>query len=339
MKGRGAIVVLDGGNSKTDAAVIARDGHVLARAIGGGFRGEGQSVAVSAADLRELVAGVVAAAGSPEIDVIAAYLANVDFPDEDRQAREAIASWRLTDTIVMGNDTLALLRSGVSEPVGVAVVCGAGSNAIGIGPDGRVAAFPGIGVISGDWGGGGQLANEVMFHASRAEDGRGPATDLSRRIAERFQVSGALELAGALHLGRVPATTLTELVPLLFDAAAGGDAVARSIVERQAEEVAALAVSALRRCGLASHRATVVLGGGVLAARHRLLNDRAEELILERCPRARIVVPSLPPLYGAALLAFDELIPDREVRSAVDARLARDLARFPARTPALIPAP
>ena len=86
----------------------------------------------------------------------------------------------------VANDTFALLRAGVDEPRGVAVVCGAGINCAGLLPDGRTARFAAVGKISGDWGGGQQLADEAFWWAARADDGRGPATALATALPAHY---------------------------------------------------------------------------------------------------------------------------------------------------------
>ena len=53
---------------------------------------------------------------------------------------------------VVQNDAFALLRAGTDRGWGVAVVCGAGINAVGVGPDGTVVRFPALGAISGGLG-------------------------------------------------------------------------------------------------------------------------------------------------------------------------------------------
>ena len=55
---------------------------------------------------------------------------------------------------MVDNDTFAVLRAGTERGWGVAVVCGAGINCVGVSPDGRHARFPALGTITGDWGGG-----------------------------------------------------------------------------------------------------------------------------------------------------------------------------------------
>lgn len=208
------------------------------------------------------------------------------------------------------NDTFALLRAGLpvgAEPRGVAVVCGAGINCVGMTPDGRTARFPAIGRISGDWGGGGGLADEALWFAARAEDGRGEPTELARALPAHLGLDSMASLIEAMHLGRVPAGRRHELTPVLFAVAAAGDPVALSLVHRQADEVVAMASVALGRLGLLDEEVPVVLGGGVLAARHPQLNDRIAARLADRAPRARIHVVTAPPVLGAGLLGLDAL--------------------------------
>ncbi len=149
------------------------------------------------------------------------------------------------------------------------MVCGAGINCAGLLPDGRTARFPALGRISGDWGGGAGLAEEALWHAARAEDGRGEPTELARALPAHFGLGSMAALIEALHRGRIPDGRRLELAPVLFAVAAGGDPVAASLVERLAREVVAMAVVALDRLDLRDARVPVLLGGGVLAAATR----------------------------------------------------------------------
>ena len=76
-----------------------------------------------------------------------------------------------------------------------------------------------------------------------------------------------------------------ELARCCSRSAAAGDAVARSLVDRQAEEIVALATVALGRLGLLDVAAPVLLGGSVLAARHPQLDDRIGECSRSGRPR------------------------------------------------------
>lgn len=307
-----AVLAIDAGNSKTDAALVGADGTVLGTGRSGGFQpprvGVEAAVDVVGLAVAEAAATAGLRPGTPYAARVSACLANADLPVEERQLADAVAGRGWGAATEVRNDTFAILRAGLpgtGPPRGVAVVCGAGINCVGMLPDGRTARFPALGVISGDWGGGVGLAEEALWWAARAEDGRGGPTRLARALPGHFGLASMAALIEALHLGAVARRRVHELVPVLFAVAAGGDPVASAIVERQAAEVVALASVALGRLGLLDEEAPVLLGGSVLAARHPQLNDRIGELLAARAPRARPSVVTAPPVLGAALLGLD----------------------------------
>ncbi|MFD5766172.1 N-acetylglucosamine kinase [Streptomyces sp. NPDC127049] len=303
----GILLAVDAGNSKTDAAVLAPDGTVLGTARGGGFQPPLVGVAAAVDGLEEIVGRAAADAGVPlDFAHVTACLANADLPVEEAALEQELLERGWSRSVRVHNDTFAILRAGLDEPRGVAVVCGAGVNCVGMTPDGRTARFPAIGKISGDWGGGGGLSDEALWFAARAEDGRGEPTELAVALPAHFGRKTMYALIEALHLGLIPQARRHELVPVLFRVATEGDAVALSLVHRMAEEVVALSTVALRRLGLLDEEAPVVLGGSVLAARHPQLEDRLRELLAERAPKAVVRFVTAPPVLGAGLLALDE---------------------------------
>ncbi|MEU7293471.1 BadF/BadG/BcrA/BcrD ATPase family protein [Streptomyces exfoliatus] len=304
----GIVLAVDAGNSKTDVAVLGADGTVLGAARGGGFQPPVVGVKAAVDALAEIVGRACEEAGVPAaFDHVAACLANADLPVEETALRAELLGRGWSRSVRVHNDTFAILRAGIDEPRGVAVVCGAGINCVGMTPDGRTARFPAIGKISGDWGGGSGLAEEALWFAARAEDGRGEPTGLARALPAHFGLETMYALIEALHLGRVPFERRHELTPVLFRVSAAGDPVALSLVHRLAEEVVALSAVALGRLGLLDEEAPVMLGGSVLAARHPQLEERVRELLAERAPKAVIGFVTAPPVLGAGLLALDEV--------------------------------
>ncbi|MFI2782914.1 N-acetylglucosamine kinase [Streptomyces sp. ALB3] len=299
------VLAIDAGNSKTDVAVIGADGSVLGAARGGGFQPPVVGVDAAVDGLAEAVAPALARAGVDGVDHVSACLANADLPVEERELAEALDARGWGRTVEVRNDTFAILRAGVDEPRGVAVVCGAGINCVGMRPDGATARFPAIGRMSGDWGGGSGLAEEAMWFAARAEDGRGEPTELARTLPGHFGLDSMYALIEALHLGHIPYARRHELTPVLFSTGAAGDPVARGLVDRLGGEIVAMASVSLARLGLLEEEVPVVLGGSVLAARHPALDGRIAELLAVRAPKAVVKVVSAPPVLGAALLGLD----------------------------------
>lgn len=304
------LLAVDGGGSKTDVVICDDSGAVLGHAHGPGTNHQTYGLDETVRRLSALVAEARAAAALDDADrlaLAAVYLAGADLPEELAMLTDAVVRAGWADKSIVDNDTLALLRAGTAAPDAVAVVCGTGINCVGRAADGRVVRFPALGPLTGDWGGGDELGPTALWHATRAEDGRGPATALTSAIAAFFGLDSAAAVAAAAHLDPAVAARLGTLTPLLFEVARAGDAVAESIVVRQGEEVALLAIAALRRLGLASKPATVVLGGGVLRARDPLLHRVIRTALASAAPLAEITVVADPPVVGSALLGLAAL--------------------------------
>ena len=306
-----AVLAVDAGNSKTDVAVVAADGEILGSGRGPGFLPHlvGAETAVAGLHLLVEEAAVAAGLGEPTgmVRHVSACLANADLPLEQRLLEEAVAARGWGATSAVFNDTYALLRAGLDEPHGVAVICGAGINCTAHRRDGREVRFAAVGHISGDWGGGGFLWTEAMWWAARAADGRGPHTALREALPAHYGLPSMQALIEAVHLGHLTPDRCVEMTPLLFDVASGGDRVATDVVRRQVAEITALAVAALTRLELLDEPTPVVLGGGVLTAGHRLLLDGINEALAAAAPLASTRVVSTPLVVGAGLLGLDHV--------------------------------
>jgi N-acetylglucosamine kinase-like BadF-type ATPase len=312
-----AVLAIDGGNSKTDVALVADDGTLLASVRGPGASHEDFGLDEAMRRLGELVRLAADRVGLPPGGLVArhtsACLAGADLPAEEAQLTVAIQAqgWSLTSAVA--NDTFAVLRAGLTpgvgeRPWGVAVTCGAGINCVGMAPDGRTTRFLAFGALTGDWGGGIGLGREVMWCAARAEDGRGEPTALRTAVAAFFGLPSVHDVSVAFHLGRLGEDDLIRLPVVLFETAAAGDAVARSLLERQAEEICAMAVTAIRRLDLDGGTAIpVVLGGGVLESRNPLLIQAITRRLAAVEPAAAARVVDTSPVTGAALLGLDYL--------------------------------
>jgi N-acetylglucosamine kinase-like BadF-type ATPase len=327
------VLAIDGGNIKTDVALVSGDGRLLSLIRGGtssphalGFQ---QSV--------ELLSGLVASAhataaagrdglGAPDgvtgsspaqpgdtgppagqiADIARVLLAGADLPEEVVDLQDALGALGWAPQLVVENDTLALLRTGTNRGWGVAVVCGGGINAVGIAPDGRAARFPALGAITGDWGGGHDVGVAGLSAASRSADGRGPRTTLERAVPEHFGMSTPFEVARAVHFREISLEELAQLSPVVYGQAEVDDT-AHGIVERVADEVAALARAALTRLDLCGAGAEVVIGGGLMRAAPPWMLERIERLVKATSPSATLVVAHEGPIVGATMLGLDAI--------------------------------
>lgn len=305
----GLVVAVDAGGSKTEAVSVTRDGEVRGFRRGPGASPHLEGLDSSVRIVDDLIRSV--ALGSP-VAQASLYISGLDLPSESDDYRAAAAGfdWAGPATII-ANDLFALLRAGTDEPNAVAVICGTGINAVGVRADGADVRFPSLGEISGDWGGGAGLGAVALWHAARDVDRRGPRTALTPAIVAALGVRSIADLIEDLHFGRRDSAELTHLAPIVFRAAAHGDIVARSIVERQAEEIAAFVRACVVRLELESVPIPVVLGGGVIRSGDPLLLAQVHERIADVAPFARPEIYDGPPVVGAALLALEQVGADR----------------------------
>jgi N-acetylglucosamine kinase-like BadF-type ATPase len=312
-----AVLAVDGGNSKTDLALVAADGTLLGSSRGPGVTGTmlladtigvlGTAARLAAEQARLRVEG---SDGRRIARHLSACVANADLPEEEEQLADAVRAEGWSDTVEVANDTFAVLRAGLDDlgpHWGVGVTCGAGINCVGVAPDGRTSRFLSFGTLSGDWGGGHTLGAQAVFLAIRVEDGRGPQTALREAVITHLGTASMWDAAVGLHTGQITWDALLGLAPVLLKVAAAGDEVALDVVHRLAAEICAMALSAMRRVGLGDQPVPVVLGGGVLTARDPLLTAEITKRLAEEAPLAESRIVDVPPVAGAALLGLDRI--------------------------------
>jgi N-acetylglucosamine kinase-like BadF-type ATPase len=311
------ILAVDGGGSKVDVALLRPGGEVLGatrRRLGDLERAnwvmqpqiEGRHLLPLGGAIAEVArqAGLEPD-GIPLADVGVFCLAGADLPSDERRLLAWVRGNGWVERPQVHNDTFAVLRTGTDRPWGVAVVCGYGTNCTGVAPDGRVTRFPAVGPISGDWGGGSEIGSLAAWHAVRSEDGRGAKTSLQRLVPEHFGLRRPRQLTEAMYFEKISEERLADLAPIVFQAAGDGDAVARDIVNRQADEIVTMAGTAIRRLRMTKLDVEVVLGGGIFRNRDDSFFDRIREGLLRVAPASSIVPLAAPPVVGAALIGLD----------------------------------
>lgn len=270
-------LAVDGGNSKTEIVIVRIPDlagraatpdaatpdaatpltRIIAPGSGGG-----------PADVVAVVFRALSDAGieSSAVTRALAAVAGVDFPGDEEAHRAALGGLLPNARVDVVNDAVAVLDAGAGVGHALAIVCGAGLNAVARGPRG-VATVPALGWPSGDWGGGDEVGREAVRQAARAADGRGSRTVLVERILELTDLPNMDAVARAIRDGRITAAQVGAFAAVVTQAAAEGDAVAAGIVTRAVDEALSLADVVIRRAwGEApASPPPAVLAGGLFA--------------------------------------------------------------------------
>ena len=200
------------------------------------------------------------------------------------------------------NDVESAWAAGLDMQDGIVIIAGTGSIAYGV-SEGRSMRCGGWDFELGDEGSGGWLGKELLRAFTRQSDGReapGAILDLVRRelgIADDFEV---IEFAQNYMASR---SRISQLAPLVNEAAQAGDPSARAILERAAQEEAAMVDAIVRGIFDGCDRIPVTYIGGTFKAGDLILEPLAAAL-----PRnCELVPPRFEPDRGAVLILQSRL--------------------------------
>ena len=298
------VLGVDGGNTKTLAAVADASGRTCGVGSGGTadiYNAVTPDDAIAAIETAVAEALERAGIAAAELDAAVFSLAGADWPEDftllEAALREQLA---LPVAPLVVNDALGALRGGSPDWTGIAIVSGT-YNAVGARhPDGRVFHL-------GFWpdaAGGRELGREALHAVYRAALDMGPATVLTERALALY---GAGDPIGLLYQftrrGGLQAHEKDRLAPVVLDAADEGDAVARAIVSEKGRVLGRQARACAEQVSLPLEGARVVLTGGVFG--HP--TDRLADAAMAELPGAVAVRRPAPPIAGAVLLALDQI--------------------------------
>jgi N-acetylglucosamine kinase-like BadF-type ATPase len=309
------VLGVDAGATKSFALVGDGDGHIVGFGRGGPANHQLVGLESALTEIRRSSEEALAQAGvSAPVDAGYFGLAGADLPVDFAHLTPAIGEIGLANVVHIKNDTIVALRAGLRRRWGVTVICGTGFNAAAVGPDGQELRLPGLGMLSGDWGGGGDVAQEVIRLVARAHDGRGRPTALTDMVLDTLGFPSVEELIAQLYRSQVDTypgqfdqRRLLELVPLVFEAAYGGDQVSQDLLVRLGTEVGTSASALIKRLGLEETDVEIVLAGSVFKGKGPLLLDTVTHVVHRTAPQAAIVRPQFEPVVGAVFLALESL--------------------------------
>ena len=298
------VLGVDGGGSKTIAVAANYEGEVIALARSGPSNYQTIGVEAARQSIATCLKTITAQIG-PDTECRAAYyaLAGADRPSDFAIIESFLAPLNPAPLWKIENDALAALALVSEDGSGVVVVCGTGTNCIGISPDGKRVQIGGLGRIFGDRAGGTEIATRAYSAAVRSEDGRGKPTLLAPLLRQHLGIERLEDLADRVFAAPRK-YNLATLVPVVFAATEAGDEVAREILQDTGRELGISALAALRRLFPKEATVKVVLTGGITKYPNTIIEEAMRAVIHEEYGRAEIVVPDAEPVLGAVLSAL-----------------------------------
>tara|TARA_R110002072_G_scaffold164879_5_gene317958 strand:- start:16177 stop:17142 length:966 start_codon:yes stop_codon:yes gene_type:complete len=297
----GLILGIDGGGTKTVAWLarcdftnksdVTNTMEIIGRGRSGSSNVRGVGFETALDHLNQAVERAFADAELSRVTVESACLALAGAGREVEQQR--IRSWadqcQLTSQLTVVDDALPVLYAASSEGIGIALIAGTGSLALGQNANGDRARCGGWGSLLGDEGSGYQISHAALRAAVRADDGRGPSTQLHERLLDHHGITSASELIPILHADPNNRIMIASLAPLVFDVAGSGDPVATQIIDQASTDLAEMVKTLIDRLGMPTQPCSLAGTGSVLIHQHAFtqsIRDKMAEAGIETNYRA-----------------------------------------------------
>lgn len=259
------VLGIDGGGSKTTALLADQNGQILGRGTAGSCAFQALPEADVRHALRQSTANAFSEAGIPvqPVSVLGLGISGVDRPGDHVKVQHLLKEENLASANIVVNDSELLLWCGALQGWGIGVISGTGSIVFGRSQDGRSGRSGGWGFRFGDEGSGFMIGTAALRAVARADDGRGPQTQLTRLVLDHWGLEKPSDLIPYIYQGNLPYAQIACLASLVRTAAGRGDPAGLTILDEAAGELT-LAVDALCRQLGFKGSIPAALGGGVL---------------------------------------------------------------------------
>ena len=296
---------IDGGGTKTNAAIMNEEGSVLTEGESGPSNPLRVGVETAVTNIIKATEDACDRGGLVITDISAATLglAGVRRMDLRQRVKDSFCKrLNIREATVMTDAEIALFGTTFGKP-GLVVIAGTGSICLGRNEKGETSISGGWGPLAGDEGGGVGIAQAALHTVAKASDGRGQPTALSARAAEYFRASGPDNLIVAIYSPQVDNSRIAGFARLVVETALEGDADARDILNDAGHELGIAACAVIKKLGLEHTKIPIGCVGSVFKA-GRLLTKPMLDVIRKCAPAAHLTEPQMPPSHAAATMAL-----------------------------------
>jgi N-acetylglucosamine kinase-like BadF-type ATPase len=303
------VLGIDGGGTKTQAAIVSLDGRVCGIGASGPSNYDDVGVHLAQENIGKAVAQASQHAGLPAAPFAAAFFGMAGVTTgADRTAIRAMAQdLRLAadDMTGVDHDCRIALAGGLSGRPGIVLITGTGSSCYGRASDGRDWISGGWGSLISDEGSGYWLGVQAMKTAAGVDDGRLPGSILFESVRAHLGLRETRELMHRMYVVGMSRPEIAQMAPLVIEAALQGDLAALDLIRQGAQEMAACVEAVARKVGLDRAPCELTQVGGLVNAGEVYLHP-VREAVRQRLPACQFSLPELPPVLGASLLALQQ---------------------------------
>lgn len=303
------VLGIDAGGTKTHCAVADEQGTIIGEGIGGPANHQTCGIEVTIHSLREAVDKALKNAGISFQDIGYAVfgMSGADGEDDYKILTPAVKKIMGDTRFEIVHDAWIGFRSAISGNMGVVSICGTGAGHAGQNRDGERLTLRNLDYITGNLGGGNELAQAALHFAFRSEEGTGDKTLLEEAIPPIFDVETLDEVCAILKNQEMTRQQEFKIPIAVFELAHKGDNVARKLISDMGYEEGKFAAAIIRRLHMEKEQVPVVMIGSLFKTKDELLIEPFMKAVHEAAADAYAVVPEAAPVTGAVAIALEHV--------------------------------
>ncbi len=304
------VLGIDAGGTKTHCAAADENGRIIGEGFAGAANHQCCGIDAAANSMLTAICAALKQAklGMHDICYAVFGIAGADGPDDFEILTPAVHG-------IMGNigfqiyhDGWIGFRSADVGTVGVVSICGTGAAHSGQNRHGEMLTLRNLDYITGNLGGGGELAEKALHYAFRSNEGTWEKSRLEDVIPSIFDAATMDEVCTILKYDRMTKEQRFRIPIAVFDLAKEGDGVCQMLLKTMGYEEGRFAAAVIRRLKMEEQRIPAVLIGSLFKTGEPLLIDSYMKAVHEAAPEAYAVIPAVAPVMGAVRLALDHVM-------------------------------
>lgn len=305
------VVGVDGGGTKTAAAVVSDDLKEAGSAVAGPANYRSLGKATASQNIHDAVAQALKAA-NVSLDQIAAIcfcLSGFDTELDLPVPQLAIELLGFTGATIFENDVVGALASVTAGESGIVAIAGTGSTALGQNARGDFWRVDGWDYVLGDAGSGYRIGLDAIHAAMQMLDGRRKPTRLLTKLAAFYAVDDALGMRRLADSGALGKLRIADFARHVAEAADEGDAVSQGILRQAADDIADAIAAIVTKLDMRDD--TFPIGGvGSVFKSTEWIIEPLLQCLKTIAPHATFTEPRYTPETGAAIIAQKRLASD-----------------------------
>ena len=265
----GLVIGVDAGGTTTIAWIGELGGETSDTPLGKGQAGPGNPRSIGFTHATQAINAAITAAfehanltAAPVVSVCLS-VAGAGRPKEQEQLKSWAQSQGFADRVTVTDDAEPILAAASKDSIGIALISGTGSLALGRNGEGLVDRVGGWGYLFGDEGSGYAIAMAGLRAAAQAADGRGENTLLLNGFMERFGVRTPEGLIESVYGAALSRQQLAECCTVVFQAAPD-DHTAREILNTAGTDLSEMVTTLAQKLGFETSEFCLGIAGGVL---------------------------------------------------------------------------